>query len=52
MCIKAHGVLSPVLLTIYIDDLEFDKGVGCFWNQHFVGAPMMSLSLFPLPRSV
>ena len=34
-------MLSPVLFTVYIDDLlhELEKsGVGCYWNQHFVGA--------------
>ena len=36
-----QGVLSPILFTIYINDLldELEKaGVGCHWNQHFVGA--------------
>ena len=35
------GVLSPILFTIYIDDLLIElekKGVGCYWNQHFAGA--------------
>jgi hypothetical protein len=35
------GVLSPILFTVYIDDLllELEKqGVGCFWNHHFAGA--------------
>ena len=29
------------MFTVYIDDLLADlesSGVGCFWNQHFVGA--------------
>ena len=35
------GVLSPILFTVYIDDLLLDLHqlvVGCFWKQHFVGA--------------
>ena len=35
------GVLSPILFTVYIDDLLADlqkNGVGCFWNNHFAGA--------------
>ena len=35
------GVLSPILFTIYIDDLLSAlecNGVGCFWKHHFVGA--------------
>ena len=35
------GVFSPILFTIYIDDLlsELEKmGVGCYWRQHYVGA--------------
>ena len=38
---KAHGVLSPILFTVYIDELllELEKaGVGCYWRHHFVGA--------------
>ena len=33
-------VLSPILFTVYIDDLLTElekKGVGCYWNNHFVG---------------
>ena len=39
--IRQGGVLSPILFTVYIDDLllELEKqGVGCFWKHHFVGA--------------
>ena len=39
--VRQDGVLSPILFTVYIDDLLLDLhqlGVGCFWNQHFVGA--------------
>ena len=39
--VRQGGVLSLILFTVYIDDLLLDLhqlGVGCFWNQHFVGA--------------
>ncbi len=35
------GVLSPILFTMYIDDLLVDLsnlGVGCFWGSLFAGA--------------
>ena len=32
------GVLSPILFTIYIDDLLEEHGAGCYWKHHFVGA--------------
>ena len=35
------GVLSPILFTIYIDDLLDDlhnRGVGCFWDSIFADA--------------
>ena len=38
--VRQGGVLSPILFTVYIDDLlsELEKmGVGCYWRQHFVG---------------
>ena len=34
-------VLSPILFIVYIDDLPTElekKGVGCYWNNHFVDA--------------
>jgi hypothetical protein len=39
--VRQGGVLSPILFTVYIDDLllELEKqGIGCHWNKHFVGA--------------
>ena len=39
--VQQSGVLSPILFTVYIDDLLLDLhqlGVGCFWKHHFVGA--------------
>ena len=35
------GVLSPILFTVYINDLllHLEKaGIGCHWNHHYVGA--------------
>ena len=39
--VRQGGVLSPILFTIYIDELLNDLcnlGVGCFWDSHFAGA--------------
>ena len=39
--VRQGGVLSPILFTIYIDDLLVDLsnlGVGCFWDSLFAGA--------------
>ena len=39
--VRQGGVLSPILFTVYVDDLLTElekKGVGCYWNNHFVGA--------------
>ena len=39
--VRQGGVLSPILFTVYIDDLliAFEScGIGCFWKHHFVGA--------------
>ena len=39
--VRQGGVLSPILFTIYMDDL-LDQlsqlGVGCFWESHYAGA--------------
>ena len=39
--VRQGGVLSPILFTIYMDDL-LDQlsqlGVGCFWESHYPGA--------------
>ena len=39
--VRQGGVLSPILFTLYIDDLLKsleEHGVGCYWKHHFVGA--------------
>ena len=39
--VRQGGVLSPVLFSIYLDELLMkleSLGVGCFWNNHFAGA--------------
>ena len=39
--VRQGGVLSPILFTVYIDDLLIalkNCGIGCFWKHHFVGA--------------
>ena len=39
--VKQGGVLSPVLFTVYLDDLIDQlkkKGLGCHFNGHFVGS--------------
>ena len=39
--VRQGGVLSPILFTLYIDDLLVDLsklGVGCFWDSMFAGA--------------
>ena len=39
--VRQGGVLSPILFTLYMDDLLMDlknKGVGCFWDGFFSGA--------------
>ena len=35
--VRQGGVLSPILFTVYIDDLLIaleDCGIGCFWKHH------------------
>ena len=37
---RQGGVLSPILFTVYLDDLLQDierAGAGCYWRHHFVG---------------
>ena len=39
--VRQGGVLSPVLFSIYLDELLLkleSTGVGCFWNSHYAGA--------------
>ena len=39
--VRQGGVLSPILFSIYLDSLLNDlqrRGIGCFWDHHFVGA--------------
>ena len=39
--VRQGGVLSPILFTVYLDDLLKkleENGVGCFWSHYFVGA--------------
>ncbi len=35
--VRQGGVLSPILFTIYIDDLS-RLGVGCYWYSIYAGA--------------
>ena len=39
--VRQGDVLSPILFTLYMDDLLMDlksQGVGCFWDSFFAGA--------------
>ena len=39
--VRQGGVLSPILFTVYIDDLlyQLEKiGICCYWKQHYIGA--------------
>jgi len=39
--VRQGGVLSPILFTIYMDDLLLGLkvlGIGCYWDGFFVGA--------------
>ena len=39
--VRQGGVLSPILFTVYMDDLLADLeklGIGCYWRHHFAGA--------------
>ena len=51
--VRQGGVLSPILFTIYMDDLLLGLkglGIGCYWDGFFVGAAMLMLLLFWLPH--
>ena len=49
--VRQGGVLSPVLFTLYMDDLLVELselGVGCYWEGLFAGAFVMLTILFYL----
>ena len=31
-------MLSPVLFSVYFDEMLSDSNVGCYWGGHFAGA--------------
>ena len=39
--VQQGGILSPILFTIYVDDLLEDLsklGIGCYWDSLFAGS--------------
>ena len=36
--VRQGGVLSPILFTLYMDDLLNDLTIGCFWDSVYAGA--------------
>ena len=56
--VKQGGVLSPLLLSVYLNDLLCqlrDQNIGCHMNSHFVGAVIYAddiTLLGPTPNSV
>ena len=52
--VRQGGVLSPIPFTVYIDDLLLElekKGIGCYWNKHYVGAVCYADDITPLAPS-
>ena len=58
--VHQEGVLSPILFTIYVDDLLEDLsklGVGCYWDSLFAGSvcyadDLVLLALSPSARRI
>ena len=53
--VRQGGVLSPILFTVYIDELLSQlkaSGIGCHWNHHYVGAVCYADDLTLLAPSV
>ncbi len=53
--VQQGGMLSPILFTIYIDDLLGSLGVGCYWDSLFAGAMCYAddlVLLAPSPSAV
>ena len=48
--VRQGGVLSPILFTVYLDDLlsSLKNGIGCHWDGLFVGAAFYADDIAPL----